>query len=192
MIEIWKNIKNYEGYYQVSNFGNIKSLSRFGQRTERVLKPAKSSRGYLQVSLFKNCVCKHIHVHRLVAEAFIENINNFPEINHKDENKENNKVENLEWCTSKYNSNYGQRNNRINTIIKGNPVLQYSMNGDFIKEYSSAFVAKKETKIDNSLIIKACEGKYYDNRTNKYYSVNHAGGFKWKYKYERSKNSFNN
>ena len=99
MSEEWRDIKGYEEKYQVSNLGRVKSLKdRYGNYREKILKYSKNNRGYLTVSLCKNSKVKLFTVHRLVAQAFIENSNNYPEVNHKDENKENNRVDNLEWC----------------------------------------------------------------------------------------------
>ena len=121
MEEIWKDIVGYEGLYQVSNFGRVKSLAKYKNgnggskfwRKERILKPANTGRGYLMVVLIKEKKRTTYILHRLVAQAFIPNPNNLPQINHKDENKTNNVVSNLEWCDNKYNSNYGTRNVRI-------------------------------------------------------------------------------
>lgn len=123
MQEIWKDIPSFEGYYQISNLGNIKSVTRKAKvkilnndyRTIKgqLISPAKTRDGYLKVSLSKNHKRYYFKVHRLVAQVFIPNTNNYPCINHKDENKENNRVDNLEWCTVKYNCNYGTRNERI-------------------------------------------------------------------------------
>ena len=112
MNEIWKDIKGYEGLYQISNLGQVKSLARpinnFNQccGKDKILKGG-IKRGYRQVILLKDKKRKYASVHRLVAEAFLPNPRNLPIINHKDENKLNNKVDNLEWCTVKYNTNYG-------------------------------------------------------------------------------------
>ena len=108
MQEVWKDIKGYEGLYQISNTGKVKGLKR-----NKVLKPILQRSGYYYVDLQR----KRRLVHRLVAEAFIDNPDNLPEVNHKDENKLNNSVENLEWCDSKYNANYGTRNKR-----RGKPI----------------------------------------------------------------------
>lgn len=121
MEEFWKDIKGYEGFYQVSNLGRVKSLAKYQKgnggsifwRKETILKPANSGRGYLMVVLIKNKKRKSYILHRLVADAFIPNPYNLPQVNHKDENKTNNVVSNLEWCDNKYNSNYGTRNIRI-------------------------------------------------------------------------------
>ncbi len=115
-MEIWKEIKGYEGLYEVSDLGRVRSLDRYvsyvnGQKhlhKGKVLSPGVSN-GYLQVSLCKNGEIKHPLVHRLVADAFIPNPDNLPQVNHKDENPSNNMVVNLEWCSSEYNINYGGR-----------------------------------------------------------------------------------
>jgi hypothetical protein len=107
MSEIWVDIKGYEGQYQVSNTGYVKSVKR-----NRILK-ATNIKGYLQISLSSQGKIKKCLIHRLVAEAFIPNLENFPQVNHKDENTMNNSVENLEWCTVEYNANYGRHNSKI-------------------------------------------------------------------------------
>ena len=101
--QVWKDIQGYEGLYEVSNFGNVRSL-KFGKI--KYLKPADDGNGYNHVILCKNGQKKHFRIHRLVANAFIDNPKNLPQINHKDENKLNNKVENLEWCNNKSNKRY--------------------------------------------------------------------------------------
>ena len=107
MEESWKDIEGYEGLYQVSNKGNVKSLNYNKTKKEKILKPFINSNGYLQVILCKNKTSKRFLVHRLVANAFLPNTNNYPCVNHKDECKTNNVVSNIEWCTYKYNTNYG-------------------------------------------------------------------------------------
>lgn len=106
--EIWKDIKGYEGIYQVSNLGNIKSLNYNNTMKPKLRKTSLNHFGYEQVILFKDGEGTCFRVHRLVAQAFIPNDNNLPEINHIDENKINNCSTNLEWCTRKYNMNYGK------------------------------------------------------------------------------------
>ena len=114
-LEQWKDIKGYEGLYQVSNLGNVKALKkRAGKsiRNEKLLKTYIDKYGYVYTILCKNNKTHLATIHRLIAEAFIPNPNNLPQINHKDENKQNNNIDNLEWCTCKYNINYGTRTKR--------------------------------------------------------------------------------
>ena len=116
-MEIWKDIKGYEGLYQVSNLGRIKSFNYMNTGKEKIKTPTLQKKhpmkqgGYLQTTLYKNNQSKTVVVHRLVAEAFIPNPDNLPQVNHKDHDKTNNCVDNLEWCTAKYHSNH-KRNNR--------------------------------------------------------------------------------
>lgn len=118
MTEIWKDIVGYEGLYQVSNLGNVKRLKGYKGRgkgyivEEHLIQPSINSRGYQNVVLCKNGKTKTFSMHRLVAIAFLDNSDNLPQVNHKDENKLNNCVDNLEWCDSKYNNNYGTRNKK--------------------------------------------------------------------------------
>lgn len=112
MKEIWKDIKGYEGLYKVSNLGKVYSIAY-----KKCLSP-RSDRGYLCILLHKSGNKKYFLIHRLVAEAFIPNPNNYPQVNHKDEDKQNNHVSNLEWCTRKYNMNYGTRNKRARNSLK--------------------------------------------------------------------------
>lgn len=177
MQEIWKDIKDYEGLYQVSNLGRIKSLERKVKNTkssyriikEKILSCGKSSNGYCYIILCKKQNRKPFRIHRLVAEAFIPNPNNYLEVNHKDENKLNNKADNLEWCNHKYNINYGN-------LIKKNAkkhkkkVMQYTKNNVFIKEYSSLKEASNKIGINSSSIIRCCKGK---QKT--------CGGYIWRY-----------
>jgi hypothetical protein len=111
-MEIWRDIEGFEDLYQISNEGRVKSLGNNKSRKEKMLKGVKNSNGYLGVGLYKNGKLVRKYVHRLVAEAFIPNPNHYKEVNHKDENKQNNHVDNLEWCSSKYNANYGTRNQK--------------------------------------------------------------------------------
>lgn len=118
-MEIWKDIKNFEGLYQVSNLGRVKSLERYKKHSyngiahlkEKILKPLNIN-NYQRVVLRKQNKRHNKFVHRLVVEAFIPNEKKYKEVNHKDENPSNNSIENLEWCSHKYNMNYGTINKR--------------------------------------------------------------------------------
>lgn len=170
--EIWRDIEGYEGLYQVSDKGRVRSL-KYGK--EHILKPERTHNGYLRVNLCKNEKQKHFLVHRLVALTFITNPNNLPDVNHKDENKENNRVENLEWCDCKYNINYGTRTQRIaekNTNGKlSKPVLQYTLDGKFVKKWKSVIDVQRNLGYSCGNISSCCLGKRKS-----------ANGFIWKYK----------
>lgn len=112
MKEEWRYIKGYEGKYQISNLGRVKSLGNNKNKKEKILSNTPRKDGYLMVCLYKNGKGKPFTVHRLVALHFIDNPNNYEEVNHKDENKQNNSIDNLEWCTREYNNNYGTRTQR--------------------------------------------------------------------------------
>lgn len=128
MTEIWKDIEGYEGLYAVSNMGRVKSYDKWIERKSdkgylmpgRMMKLVKITNGYLTVSVRKNGNVKVLYVHRLVAKAFIDNPNGYDEVNHIDENKENNTVDNLEWCNHLYNCNFGHRNDstRVATLAR--------------------------------------------------------------------------
>lgn len=167
MEEIWCPIKGYEGQYEVSDQGRVKSLK---YDKERILKPGRDSGGYLFVSLCKNGDIKNWLVHRLVAKTFIPNPNNLPEVNHKDEDKANNFVQNLEWCDEKYNNNYGTRIQRVSDKIS-KPVLQYTESGVFVREWKSIQDAQRNLNYGHGNISHCCNGK------RKY-----AYGYIWKFK----------
>ena len=157
-----KDIKNYEGLYAITPEGEVWSY-----RNKRFLKPMDNGKGYLYVNLFRDNEKKNYLIHRLVGEAYIPNPENLPEINHKDENKTNNCLQNLEWCDRKYNNNYGACiTKRSNSHKK--PILQYDLDGNFVREWSSATDVSKEVQAN---ICKCLKGQ---NKT--------AYGYKWKYK----------
>lgn len=157
-IEIWKDIKGYKGLYQVSSLGKVKSLPR-NTAHERIMKQRKDKGGYLFLSLTKDGIPKTFKVHRLVAENFILNPYNLPEVNHKKEfEKYNNMVKNLEWCTRKYNANYGTASNRVHKK-QMKKVYQYDMSGNLLKQFQSLIEACNE-KYDFSCIAKCCRGVY--------------------------------
>ncbi len=167
--EVWKPIPGYEGLYEVSDLGRVRSLNY--KRTGKVVikKLNKHKCGYLQVELWKDDKPKVIFVHRLVALAFIPNPCNLPCVNHKDENKTNNCVDNLEWCDYDYNNNYGTRSSRL-AKTKSKTVLQYDLDGNLVKEWMSAMEIKRQTGWSQGNISSCCVGKR-----------NIAYGYKWKY-----------
>ena len=190
--EIFKDIFGYENLYQISNFGRVKSLKRenvfyCGLRKEylkrsvkeKILNYSKSNRGYLQVCLTKNGKSKTFLVHRLVAKTFIENVYNKSQVNHIDGNKENNSVNNLEWCTSSENNKHAfvLGLNKPRNIRKVN---QYDKNGNFIKQWNciTDFFRKNNINLKSSNITNCCKGR---RKT--------AYGYIWKYAYENKLNN---
>lgn len=165
MEEIWKDVVGYEGLYQVSNIGRVKMMGRnkrMWHGSYTYIKPKILHqflvKGYMKSKLRdKNGFAKMISVHILVAKAFIPNPNNYPCINHKDENKQNNRVDNLEWCTYKYNSNYGTAIER-NSKKRYKKVAQYTKDGILIKSFESMTQAVSETNISFPLISLCCNG----------------------------------
>lgn len=169
-VEVWKDIKDYEGLYQSSTFGRARSLDTYRKGKNdslrfckgKILKPSTNKDGYLQVKLFKNGKKKAYYVHRLVAEAFIPNPDNLPCVNHKDENPQNNSVNNLEWCSYTYNNNYGTRNEKVaekNTNGKrSKTVLQYDLEGNFIKEWQSTRECERNG-FKQGNVAACCRGK---------------------------------
>ncbi len=117
--QIWKDIPGYEGKYQVSNTGRVRSLNYNGTGKTKVMKPSTNKLGYKRINLCKDGKKKKYSVHRLVALTFIPNPNNYPIINHKDENPSNNYYKNLEWCTYEYNNNYGTKREKLSKAGKG-------------------------------------------------------------------------
>lgn len=182
MQEIWKDIVGYEGLYQVSNLGNVKSLNYGKKGYEKMIATKENSCGRLWVMLYKSGNAKPMQVHRLVGEAFIENPNKYPQINHKDENPKNNKVDNLEWCTASYNIKYSMdrhperyeklRNTTTNRKgkLKGLKINQISFDGHIEKEWQNSNTVKIETGWSSSSITRCCRG---ERKT--------AYGFKWQY-----------
>ena len=157
-MEEWKDIKDYEGLYQVSSCGRVKSLNYRHAGTEKILKQSTDKSGYKVVSLSQNNKMKAYKVHRLVATAFLDNPNDYKEINHIDECKYNNFVENLEWCTHKYNANYGTRKERISKAMTGEngPMYGKHHTNETRAKMSKAKIGKilskeHKIKISNSL-----------------------------------------
>ena len=166
-METWRDVNGYDGSYQISNYGNVKSFN-----------------GYLFVTLYKNGKTKHYLIHRLVAEAFIPNPNGLPEINHKDENKENNSVENLEWCDRSYNMTYNNRHRKVgkklhNRKDKSKIVCKYDLNNNLIAIYPSASEAARQNSVAASNIVQCCKGGF--TLKGKWINKNQVKGFKYSY-----------
>lgn len=175
-MEIWKKVPGYEAFYEVSSLGRVRSFPRIMRKMEglemkefvyqgRVLKPARDRKGYLSVRLYGSGRRMDVKVHRLVAMAFIPNPSNLPQINHKDEDKGNNSVQNLEWCDAYYNRHYGTR-----MQATSKPVAQCSKDGAIIRLFQSAAEAGRITGIFQSNITANVIGKRRS-----------AGGFVWHY-----------
>ena len=163
--ETWKPIADYVGLYEVSNKGRVRNL-----KTGRILKHGNNGRGYLFVGLYKNGAVKYHYLHRLVALTFIPNPNKLPEVNHKDEIRTNNKLDNLEWISHRDNSNYGKRNERVSKS-KSKAIVQFDLStGLIIKTYSSTITATRVTGINQGNISKAARG-----------IIKTAGGYGWRY-----------
>lgn len=171
MQEIWKDIKEYEGLYQVSNIGNVKSLNYHQTGKERILRLGVNRGGYLIVQLCKNGKRKPLRVHRLVLMTF-NPINNMDklEVNHKDENKKNNNLDNLEWCSRSYNINYGSRTQRTEK-----PVVQLDpTTNKVVNVYRSSMEAEKQG-FHQGNITQCCKNRYTKHSPNIYL------GYKWQY-----------
>lgn len=169
-MEEWKDIVGFEGLYKVSNMGRVMSFNRprgIGRRAEgRILKLAHYTNGYLWITLCKDKQHHAFSISRLVAKHFVPNPKGYPEVNHIDEDKENNRADNLEWCDRKYNCNYGHRNDPISS-----PVVQLTLDGKFVREFCSQQEASRITGIQQSDISRCCTGRRKSSK-----------GYTWRYK----------
>lgn len=176
--EIWNDIQGYEGLYQVSNFGRVKSLPKkhdismgkgYYITKERILQPGEDKDGYLQVGLRKNKKTKMRKIHRLVAETFIPNLNNLPQVNHKDENKQNNDVINLEWCNNSYNQNYGTCGQKKSESMKGFRHTEETKRkmSEARRGEKNYFYGKHHTEESKNKLSKANKGRKTSEETKK-------------------------
>ena len=171
--EVWRDIEGYDGLYQVSNQGRVKSLERkdcLGRIVkERILKPGVVSDGYLFVVLCAGGKRKKFFVHRLVCQAFHKNPNNKPEVNHVNEDKADNRACNLEWCTRKENCNHGTRTER-SAKAQSKPIGQYTRDGELIKIWPSTAIVERQTGFSQGSIWGVANGRHKQ-----------AYGYIWKY-----------
>lgn len=175
--ERWRWVDGYEGLYMVSDRGRVMSVPKRAAKSNgymvgyegKLLQPAKNKKGYLIVGLSRDGELRTKAIHRLVAEAFLQNNDDYPCVNHMDEDKTNNHAENLEWCTFEYNNNYGTRNERISAATSR--AVQMILDGKVVAEYPSARKAHEATGVTPSHVSECCNGK---RKT--------ANGFEWSYK----------
>jgi hypothetical protein len=183
MEEVWKDVVGYEGLYQVSNIGRIKSVKRYANSKsnklrsvpEKIIKSKINKHGYECVQLHDDGARKHITVHRVVALAFITNSCGKPQINHIDGIKTNNSVTNMEWCTNSENMIHAHKLGLVQMPLgekhyMSKAITQYNKDGEYIKNYKCMSDAQRELGIDTSCITRCCKGKYQT-----------AGGFIWRY-----------
>lgn len=162
-VELWKTIKDFPKY-KVSNLGRIKTELIRGKKVNKILSQKLTKKGYLEVTLYNNGIKGFKTVHRLVAEAFIPNSDNKPQVNHKNGIKTDNRVENLEWVTCKENVIHSYKTG-LKKGIKGNknkcskPIVQLSLNNEKIKIWGSSMEIEKELGIDQASIIRCCRNK---------------------------------
>ena len=181
MKEEWRLCKGFEPFYEVSNTGRVRSIAVWSDKYQRILtrkypkeiQLEKTKDGYYRVLLCHYGKHYHCSVHRLVAIAFIDNPNNYPCINHKDENPSNNNVDNLEWCSYKYNNNYGTLPKRIkewqtNSPVRSKAVSQIDKNGNIVNSYPSQKEAERQTGVSADMIGRVCRGE-----------AKTGGGYKW-------------
>lgn len=172
--EIWLPVEGYEGLYEVSNEGRVRSLNYNKTGETKILKP-EESKGYLRVKLCKNRKVKRFLVHQLVAQAFVPNIFNLDVVNHINEVKSDNRAENLMWVTQKENCNWGTRNKRVfEKTTNGKlskTVYQFSKDGEFIREWPSTKEVERVLGYFHTNISSCCLGKRKS-----------ANGFVWQYK----------
>lgn len=157
MEESWKDVKGYEGLYQVSNFGRVKKVTN-----GMILKSNMNSNGYIRLNLSKNNVASNKKIHRLVAEAFIPNPENKPQANHIDEDKTNNHASNLEWMTAQENNNHGTRNERAGKSIgktQSIPIIATNIKTSESKEFHSGKECAIQLGLDPSSITKVLKGR---------------------------------
>jgi len=190
-MELWKDVKGFEGIYQVSNKGRLKSFK--ASKDGRILSNKNHKGGYLSVVLVCKSRMKSTRMHRLVAEAFLPNPENKPEVNHKDGNKQNNRVENLEWVTRKENHRHALKHSpnmlrgmrKYNRFIRPKTIQQFSLDGKLLREFPNAMEAGRITGVCHRNILQvANKDEYKPGKTRK-----QAGGFVWRFRKDEDKAS---
>lgn len=182
----WKNYKMVYPDYFISKNGKLWS-SYWGN----FVSPCLNEKGYEKVKIKVNGKFLSTFIHRLVAQAFIPNPHNLPQINHINEIKTDNRVENLEWCTNEYNHDYGNRNKNCSESMLdkyGEPVVQLTMDGTFIREFTSSAEVERLLGFHNTLIRTCCKGGSFNSKRNKFVPITQAYGFKWKFKKDYQQN----
>ena len=164
--EIWKDITGFDGKYQISNKGRVKSLQ---SNKPKILTPTNNGHGYLSIPLQNNNIRKRFYVHRLVAQEFIPNPNNLPQVNHIDENSLNNHVDNLEWCDQLYNNRHGTARQRVD-FQRGTAVSCFDKEGNYIRSFYSARNAESILHCSYGDILKCAKGILFS-----------SGGLRWKF-----------
>ena len=167
--EVWKDVKNYEGLYQVSNLGKLRSLKRNGT-TGKLLKGFYDQCGYIRVALCKNNKAKKYKLHRLIAEAFIPNPNNLPQINHDNGIKTDNRVENLEWCTASFNTKHSYINNLNKT--RGKKIKVTNKNNNYDQTFRSMRLASMKMGYNKGYLFKKIKNNIYENEIFKWEVLN--------------------
>lgn len=176
MEEQWKPIEGYEGIYEVSSIGRVRSLDRYDRRgifrKSQIIKTKRHPEGYRSVSLWSDGKQTPLLVHRLVAQAFLPNPDNLPDVNHKDEDKTNNRADNLEWCTKEYNCNYGQHHEKQKAALAHwmHRVTQLTLDGQPVATYPSVSAAARAVGVTCKAIRLCISGKH-----------KHCKGYQWRY-----------
>jgi len=185
MSEIWKDVEGFEGDYQISNFGRLKSFRKRDSINGYILKQTNNKGGYFSVVLIGDNKRLSIRIHRLVAAAFIPNPGSLPQVNHKDGNKQNNRVSNLEWCTALHNVKHSMNMNPeqcekmrlYNQYIRTKMIKMYDKQGNYLRIFVNGAEASRETGICQRNILQVCNG----DRNERGYLRKSAGGYIWRF-----------
>lgn len=178
-MEIWRDIPGYEGLYQVSNYGRVKSLNYKCTGSEKLMKQTCLVSGHLEVRLCKDGIVKAFRIHRLVAESFIPNPNNHEIVHHIDHNPQNNTVENLEWTSTTDHKSLHHKCNGGSAGRSCKTVYQYTLNGNLLAVWESAAEAARKLRFSQGCITTCCKGGF--NYKGKWINITQHNGYKWSY-----------